>query len=212
MKPAPGTLREAWLGHISIEDYERHMSAIGQAQANASLVEELFRRHAPASGARVLFAGAGTGQCFDYLAPDALGGCYVTFADLNPVFLERLAARLGGREIATAVDDIEDSRLPGTFDLAIAILVLEHVDWRRAVASLARRCARVFAVIQRNPPGLAPRPLPGTLGVLHEVRMVLLDPAELTAALAREGFRLERSTSREVLDGKRMVALDFVRG
>lgn len=212
MKPLPGSLREAWAGHISAEDYERHMAAVGQAEANASLLEELFRDHAPPAGGRILFAGAGAGQCFDYFAPAVIAGYRATFTDINPAYLDRLAERLSGCDISIAVDDIEDSRLEGPFDLAIAILVLEHVDWRRAVASLARRAGRVFAVIQRNPAVLPPRPLPGTLGVLHEVRMALLDPAELTAAFAREGFRLTRTGGRDVLDGKTMLALDFSRG
>ncbi len=63
------TLADAWLNQVAPEDYEEHMTRIGQAQANASLVEELMAAAAPPAGARVVIAGAGTGQVFDYLPP-----------------------------------------------------------------------------------------------------------------------------------------------
>jgi hypothetical protein len=65
------TLRDLWAGHITADDYERHMAATGQPQANADLLAELFRDVPPAPGARILFAGAGTGQYFDYFPPAA---------------------------------------------------------------------------------------------------------------------------------------------
>ncbi len=62
-------LREAWTTIIQAEDYDAHMCAVGQAQANAGLVLELFRERPPHRGAKILFAGAGTGQMFDFVAP-----------------------------------------------------------------------------------------------------------------------------------------------
>jgi hypothetical protein len=41
------TLREAWTRFVAAEDYETHMAAIGQAQANASLVAELVPPRRP---------------------------------------------------------------------------------------------------------------------------------------------------------------------
>ena len=40
--------RDLWAGHITAEDYERHMAATGQPQANADLLAELFRDSPPA--------------------------------------------------------------------------------------------------------------------------------------------------------------------
>jgi hypothetical protein len=211
VKDRPASLREVWRDHIRIEDYERHMAANGQAQANASLLEDLFVNQAPPLGARVLFAGAGAGQCFDYLPPNLLGRYRATFADINAGYLERLACRLTGVDFATVVDDIEHSRLPGPFDLAIVVLVLEHCDWLKAVDCLTRQSARAFTVIQQNPAIPPPQRLEGTLAALEESPPVLIDPAALTAAFEARGFHRHRTASRDVTGGKSMLALDFVR-
>jgi len=204
------SLRGVWRDHITIQDYERHMAAVGQAQANASLLEELFRDHAPRLGAHILFAGAGTGQYFDYLPPNLLARYRPTFADINAVYLGRLSERITGTGIATVVDDIEDSRLPGPFDLAIAMLVLEHTDWRRAVQSLTRQSARVFVVIQQNPADPPSLRLEGTLAILEELQPVLINRDALIEVFKAKGFPLRRTSTRQVRDGKVMLALEFV--
>jgi hypothetical protein len=200
--------RDLWAGYITADDYECHMAGTGQPQANADLLAELFREAPPAPGARILFAGAGTGQYFDHFPPAALGPYRPIFTDLNRRFLDRLAERL---VCETLVDDIEAPRVEGPFDLAIAILVLEHVEWRRAVAGLCRVAARVFAVVQENPAGLTERPLPGTLAALRELPTQLVDRDELIAEFGGRSFGLVRASTREVRDGKKMVGLDFRR-
>ena len=210
MNRRPASLRDAWQEVITVEDYERHMAAAGQVQANASLLEELFRDYAPRLGARILFAGAGTGQYLDYLPPNLLGRYRTTFADINPAYLARLAGRISGIEIATVLDDVEDSALAGPFDLAIAILVLEHTDWRRAVDSLTRQAARVFTITQVNPPGGSPNRLQGSMTALAMVPPTPIDPAALIAAFESRDFRCYRQTERQVADGKTMLAMDFL--
>lgn len=202
----PRKLREAWAGHIAPDDYERHMAATVQPRANAGLLAELFRDRPPAPGARILFAGAGTGQYFDYWAPAALAPYRPVFTDINPVYLARLAARFAGE---THIDDIEAPRVAGPFDLAIVILVLEHVDWRRAAGALCRIAGRVFTVTQQNPAGAIVRSLPGTLGILQDHPPRLIQRATLIEHFSRLGFTVMRSAIREVADGKKMVALDF---
>ena len=204
----PRTLRDLWAGHITADDYERHMAATGQPEANADLLGELFRIAPPAPGARILFAGAGTGQYFDYFPPAVLAPYRPLFTDINPLFLDRLAARFACQ---TLVDDIEAPRVAGPFDLAIVILVLEHVEWRRAVTALCGLARRVFTVTQENPAALAPRPLPGTLAALDQHPPRLLDRAALIAEFDGWCFELARTSTREVRDGKRMVGLDFKR-
>lgn len=209
MTGPPRSLREIWREHIDAGDYERHMAAIGQAQANAELLADLFRDHAPPAGARLLFAGAGAGQCFDYFSAPALARYRLTFTDINPIYLQRLAVRLGDLEFRTVVDDIEATTLEGGFDLAIVILVLEHVDWRKAVEGLARQAARVFTVIQRNPAEPPPSRLEGSLAVFRESPPRLVDRGELIAEFEGRGFRLWRTAERAVADAKTMVGLDF---
>jgi SAM-dependent methyltransferase len=203
------TLREAWTQFISAEDYERHMATIGQAQANASLVAELFSAAAPPAGSRVLIAGAGTGQMFECATPDAFRPYALVCSDINPVFLDKLRGRC---ECRTVVDDIEDSRLDPGFSVVIVVLVLEHVDWRKALVSLARlRPGHVIVVIQRNPPGELPhRELVGTMGVFGgEVGTKLIQPPALIEEFERLGFRLRLARERAVADGKTMLGFLF---
>src|SRR5205814_5551746 len=135
------SLREAWTG-VSAADYDAHMAAVGQAEANAHLVERLLAHHPP-PGPRVVFAGAGTGQMFDYVSPDVLRPFEVTFTDIGAALLARLGERLRAaapdwsahREV---VDDVEDTRLERPVDALVLAPVLEHVDWRKALASPSR--------------------------------------------------------------------------
>ena len=206
-------MRESpWRTCITADDYEHHMAATGQPQANGDLLAELFRDHPPAPDAAVLFAGAGTGQIFDYFPPAALAQYRVTCSDINAAYLERLPVRF---PCAVAIDDIESPALMVAlrrpFDLAIVILVLEHVDWRRAVAGMCGAATRVFVVIQENPEGLVARPLAGTMAVLQELPASLVDRVELIAEFAGRAFQLAGTSTRAVRDGKKMVALDFRR-
>jgi hypothetical protein len=91
------------------------------------------------------------------------------------------------------------------------VLVLEHVDWRRAVAELCRLAARVFVIIQENPPQLVPRPLSGTLAVQTSDHMHFIAPPHLQSEFERLHFVLRRTAAHTVLDGKRMLAYDFER-
>jgi len=206
------TLREAWTEFIVADDYEQHMAAIGQAQANALLVAELVAAAQPQTGSRVLIAGAGTGQMFEYCPAGLWDAFDLTCSDLNPTFLRKLRSR---HACTTALDDIEDSRLDPGFSLIVVVLVLEHVDWRKALASLARlRPERVAIVIQGNPEGRLPqRERPGTMRLFGtELNPKFLDAGEIVAEFARRGFALRSQAERPVPDGKTMAGLLFARG
>ena len=211
-------LREAWTKLIRAEDYDAHMAAVGQAQADAVLLAELFERRPPRQGSTVLVAGAGTGQLFDYISAELLNPYAVTFTDINAEYLKRLAARLRCKtqlEFETVVDDIEASQLHGAFELVVAILVLEHVEWRKAIAEMCRLAShRVFVVLQENPANMPSamtpsRPAIGTMRVFTELNPHLVPQPEVVAEFARHGFKLAHSSAREVLDAKKMVALEF---
>jgi hypothetical protein len=211
------SLRQAWTELVTAEDYEAHMAAIGQAEANADLVRAVLDRWPP-PGERLLFAGAGTGQMFDYVAPDFLAVRRVTFTDLNPRFLERLASRLGPAPwYETEVDDLEASGLAGDYAGVVVVLVLEHIDWRAGVRSLGRLgAARCYLVVQENPPEIATavtpgRPPVGTMEVFRRACPRLIPPAEVDAEMAEQGYRPLGRTSRPVADGKYMTALVFER-
>lgn len=213
-------LRAAWKSGIDPNDYEQHMASVGQAQANAAHVAEYFDCAGFPAGTRVLFAGAGTGQLFDFVAPQFLSPHKVTFADLNGAYLKKLSARLAvfpGLDFRAVVDDIEASKLPANFDLIVAVLILEHVNWRTAVATFCRLSSRaIFIVIQENPPEsqaalTQTRLVVGTMNVFREVHPILVPKAELETEIARVGFKKNYCVEKEVLDGKKMIGLGFLR-
>lgn len=210
-------LREAWTSIIRPEDYEAHMAAVGQAQANAKLVAEYFEQQT-LEEATVLFMGAGTGQMFDFVSPAFLQPYQTTFADIHPGYLKWLEQRLrsaDGLRYATVVDDVERSTLTGTFDLVVAVLLLEHVPWRKAVGVMcALANKKIFAVIQENPPELTTaltpsRRIPGSMNIFSEVHPELIPRAVLIEEFQTQSFLAAYSAERSVADGKRMVALGF---
>lgn len=207
----------AWSRAIRPADYDAHMASVGQAEANAQLLAEFFARRPPATGARLLIAGAGTGQMFDFVKPCFLAPYRVTFADISADFLDVLRRRIAPAthlEYETRVDDLEHSALQPGYELAVVVLVLEHIDWRAGVATLCRLArSRVLTIVQENPPGVTTsmtRPPIGSMAVLREVPHALLDPRELIAEFQRHGFVLRERTARDVPDGKKMVLLEFV--
>jgi ubiquinone/menaquinone biosynthesis C-methylase UbiE len=213
-------LREAWTAIIRAEDYETHMAAVGQAQANAQLVADYFRARPPSPDAAVLFVGAGTGQMFDFVSPAFLLPYRTTFADINAGYLQRLSARLAaveGLRRTTVVDDVEKSRLAPGFDAVVAVLVLEHVDWRKAVATMSRLAAeRVFVITQENPPALATpmtesRTIPGTMNIFKEVHSQLIAASEIEAEFERHGFARDYAAEKIVADEKKMTGFGFRR-
>jgi SAM-dependent methyltransferase len=210
MTPVTLTLRDAWRGGVKAQDYEAHMSAIGQAQANAEHLAEFARR----TSGRLLVAGCGPGQFYDYLEAGALDRCRPVFCDINPEFLAALRTRCPGA--ICVADDLEDSGLRGRFDAACATLVLEHTDWRAVVATLARLAPLVMIVIQLNPPEMATavspgRTPPGSMVAFKHVHPNLIDEGELASEMARLGMALEARNPKAVADGKTMLALTFAR-
>ena len=208
-------LREAWQECITAADYDAHMADVGQAQANAWIVRSFIDRwlNRPA---RVLVAGAGTGQLFDYAGDRVFDGLDVVFTDISPGLLDCLRARVATchfKSVAIQLDDLEDTRIDGSMDAAIVVLVFEHIDWRKGVRSLARIAPRrCLVVIQRNPPQPIARPLAGTLAVLDRAAPTLVEPEDLQRVLAAHGYAVLERDDVEVPDGKTMIALVFGRG
>ena len=213
----PG-LRRAWTEVVTADDYDHHMAAIGQAQAAAELARHLIESASLAAGGRIAIVGAGTGQMFDYLAPDVVRPYRLTCTDLNPAFLDRLRERLHrrGLEAAIVVDDIERSALQRAPDFLLATLLLEHIDWRRGVEAIAAlRPGACGIIVQENPPGMDSAVTPGRrlppsiAAAIEFAHPELVPPDALIAAMASRGYRCQERAVREVDDGKRLIGLLF---
>jgi hypothetical protein len=211
-------LRRAWTEIVTAEDYEEHMRAVGQAQAAAALTQWLLAEAGLGDRSLVAVAGAGTGQMLDFLDAGILRNYRLTFTDLNPVYLAHLRERLAryGLEGVVKEDDFEETRLDGGMDLLLATLLLEHIDWRRGVESIARLRPRACGIVmQENPPGMTTSVTPGRrvppslAKAMETAHATLLVREELLVAMAERGFGLRATAEREVADGKRLVALLF---
>jgi SAM-dependent methyltransferase len=213
-------LRYAWTRLVTAGDYERHMAAIGQAQAAAELTAWLIGKAAAERGGRVVVVGAGTGQMLEFLDPAVLRPYRLTFSDLNGEFLGRLRRRLerAGLRGEVVQDDIERTALAPGADLVVAALLLEHIDWRRGVAAMAGLGpAACGVIIQENPPGMESAVTPGrkTPPSIEEAMRTahpkLVAAEELEAAFQGAGYGCAERSEREVADGKRLVGMLFVR-
>ena len=213
-------LQLAWTQIITAEDYEAHMAAIGQAQAAAALTREIIQSAGPPDGGRIVIIGAGTGQMLDFLNPSLFRPFRITCTDLNPSFLARLKERLVQHGLTALVfeDNIESTALDPEPDLLLATLVLEHIDWRLGVESFAAlRPAACGIIIQQNPQGMISavtpnRRVPSSIAKAVEIAHATLVPQEeLLAAFDALGYTSQASWARDVADGKRLIALLFVR-
>lgn len=214
-----GSLKEGWASVVRPEEYDAHMSNVGQAQANAGMVMRLMESLEIPDGGRILFAGAGTGQMFLYADFRPLNYYSTVFTDISPTLLETLRVRAEEHELfnfEVRVDDIEHSQLEPGFDAAVVVLVLEHVDWKRAVSELVRLTkGRILVVIQENPVGMTEnasphRPLAESLkSAMANEKPHLIDCDELVAEMGRCGMELYHQLAADVPDGKKMVYLLF---
>jgi len=132
----------------------------------------------------------------------------VTFTDINRRFLDRLEerlARLGFDSYETAIDDLEDSKLQPPWGGVVVVLVLEHIDWRKGVASLGRlRAERCYIVIQENPPdGAHARQPVGSMSIFQQVPPNPVPPEQLIDAMAAQRYKLIARESRLVADERR---------
>ena len=211
-------LRRAWTEIVTPGDYEEHMARVGQAQAGADLTGHLLETASPCRGARVIFAGAGTGQMLDFLDASRLRPFRLVFTDLNARFLKSLKRRLAQLDLPAEVieDDFENTALSPGPDLLIATLLLENIDWRRGVETIsALRPAACGIIIQENPPemksAITPgRVLPPSLAeAASQAHPVLVPYDQLVAAFAARGYEQVDTSSRDVADGKRLISVLF---
>jgi SAM-dependent methyltransferase len=211
--------REAWLEIVEPSDLDSHMASVGQAEANAAIVEEMFT-HLPLSlHSKLLIHGCGTCQMFDYFDPSVFGNVDITFADLSPKMLDVAKRRLARFNMAPeriVVDDIECSSLYGMYDASLLVLVLLHVNWKRAIENIIRLGVSFLCVIEQVQQGgfsmtSTPQVLPSMRRFNEAVAPVLVSRDELVDFLGTRGFNLFWSKEREVSGNKSMIGLVFSR-
>jgi hypothetical protein len=169
-------------------------------------------------GASLLLVGVGTGQFLDHVDVDALVPFRLTCTDINERFLDALRARLQKAPRLSAVvriDDIEETTLQPRFDAAAAILVLEHIDWKKGVSSLVKLSPTwLYLIVQRNE--AVPQMVTTSRELAPSIREfgriaspTLVSERELTAVLGESSYTLYRRYEHAVPDNKTMLGLVY---
>ena len=211
------SLKHGWQTIVTASDYDLHMSNVGQAQANAALTLELLQATQIPSNSHLKFAGAGTGQMFDFADFSVLNSFKVTFTDINADFLDQLSNRAQTKGIGGFETLVEDVEIATPADTVVLVLVLEHVDWRKALRSLAG-APRLLTITQENPPEFSSAVTPGRVLPESLVRAMegekptLLAEHELAEAMQDLGFTVSYKQRVDVPDGKVMRGAVWVRG
>jgi len=210
--------KKAWIEIVKAEDLDNHLKAIGQAEANASLVKEMFKEF-PLNG-KLLVPGCGTGQLFDFVSPEDFGKTEFVFTDVNKEFLDKLEERMSRFshvEFSSRIDDIEESKLKEKFEGILLILLLQHIDWKKGLTQmLSFSPKRLYFIIQEPPEnGRAvntERELPESIREFcKHCSIELVQKKALSGELKKHGFKLLAEYSKSVPDEKRMLALVFER-
>ena len=213
--------QRAWTTIVEPGEYDLHMANVGQAQANAKIISDFLQSNSVKRPSLIAVFGAGTGQFMDWVDPVMLKQFHWIFTDISHRFLSELARRAnrsGLMEFQLILADIEALELPQLPEVTITVLVLEHVDWQKAVVQITACTARTaMIVIQENPVGMLTNVTPGReiprslIEGSKYANSHLIDAEALTNAMRTHGFELASNNSENVLDGKRMRALVFSR-
>jgi SAM-dependent methyltransferase len=206
--------RVGWKTVVTPDDLDAHMREIGQVQANGELISQMFNEVRLPRGSRIYVPGAGTGQLFGFVIGwekyDFL------FTDLRSDFLSCIPKRMPQTTyFRTLVDDVENSNVDTFADVALVVLVLEHVDWKKALREILRaRPRHFFIVIQRNEIAgssvVAKRVLKPSIQRFAAVaKSELVDASALISELSSLGFKLASRSERSVPDRKTMIGLRF---
>ncbi|NQV08370.1 class I SAM-dependent methyltransferase [Candidatus Woesearchaeota archaeon] len=210
--------RKAWTEIITPEDLDDHLAEIEQAETNAHLIVEMFNDFSIESGPELLVPGCGTGQMFDYIEHTMIGDYNFTFTDLNPKYLEKLGGRLlknGDMGYSILIDDIEDTKLSGIFDGILAVLLLQHIEWRKGINSmLGFNPSMIYLIIQEQENEdhvvTKERDLRPSIKKYAEIENPCLVPRqELTDYLRNRDYKLLKDYERQVPDQKSMIGLVF---
>ncbi|MFC1752575.1 class I SAM-dependent methyltransferase [Thermoproteota archaeon] len=207
-----GRERRAWMDIIDPTELNMHIAETGQAETNAKLMELMLKEY-PVKD--LLIPGCGNAQFADYVDPDF--GCKLTLTDIRPEFLVNAFASLRGKVegYSTGIDDIEDTKLKGPYGGIFITLVLQHVEWRKAIDSmLSLNPTNLYTIIQEQKDGRHPvtltRKLLPSIREFSEMTSGLLVPRDgLVEHMNGCDYNLLKTYERPVPDDKVMTGLVF---
>ncbi len=147
------SLRHAWTTLIAPADLDDHMHRVGQAAANAALMQSMLDLRSAKTTTKLLLVGGGTAQFLDYISAANFEQFDITISDINGNFLDcarERFAQAGLQRVKFVIDDIEATHLRDSFDTIVVVLVLEHIDWQRGAHAIHRLAPdTIHIVIQK---------------------------------------------------------------
>jgi SAM-dependent methyltransferase len=208
-------LKKAWKEIVTPEDLDTHMEYVGQAKANAFLVESMLTDFTLSKNSSLSVPGCGTGQIIDYLPKKMIDRYRITFSDINKSFLRKLRKRLvskNTKECKVIVDDLENTRIRKKFDAYLVVLVLEHIDWRKGIQGIiANQPRRLFFVIQCQSVKKSfienSNLRPSIKKFLKIAKPHLVKEQVLLKKLSDSGFVLRKTYRKTMPDGKVMLGI-----
>lgn len=143
-------MKNPWL-NIKHNDYDNHMTEVGQAQVLSGLVKYCADKYLPEHFALL---GCATGNGLEHINPDITNKVYAI--DINQDFLhltkEKFGEQINGLEIVKA--DIQNEELfIKNIDLFFVGLVLEYVDPTVALKKIIKTLNHngiLFIVLQKS--------------------------------------------------------------
>lgn len=213
-----GNLRTAWTHVVKADELDIHLDAIGQAEVNAEIVEKMISDFPLPKGSKLLMPGCGTGQIFNYISHKVLSCHKLVFTDINRTFLDALSERLSGTEIwnfSCHIDDLEGSVLSERFDGIIPVLVLEQLEWEKAIQTMVGFMPTfIYLIIQEQSSAAETirvhQKLPDSMKRFSEMAEPRLVPRDdLIGHLSAENYRLNKVYEQQVPNNKVMAGLVF---
>jgi hypothetical protein len=196
---------------VPLYAYEAHMASpqVGQLQALSNITRRQLKRYMPRS---VCVLGVAGGNGLEHVDLAVTEKVYAV--DISAEYLDACARRfaaLGDRLELLRMDLCHEAcRLPGS-DLVIANLVIEYtgVEAFARLTKHARPAAVCCAVQASCGEGfVSASPCADALQCLDEVHQDV-EPGALAAAMACIGYRQTFREEVALLNGKRLVCIDF---
>jgi hypothetical protein len=210
--------KKGWTQVVTPEYLDIHMAVIGQAESNAKIILKMFLEFPLPNDSKLLVAGCGTCQMFDYFEPQKIGKLQFVFSDINPFFLELVKKRLkkySKIKYKLVVDNVESSRLKEKIDGILAVLLLEHIEWKKGIDSFVKlKPKKIYLIIQeqndRKGFVTTKRKLRPSIEEFTKIaNPKLVDKKELTNYLKTFNYNLSLCINNSVPDNKLMVGLVF---
>lgn len=210
--------KRAWKSIIPAEDLDKHMAAVGQAQANAKILQKMLIDFPIEPKTNILVPGCGTGQIFDYLDVSLFKDFNLIFSDINKEYLNKLDQRLKKiQKINYKIieDDIETIKIRNRFDSCIIILLLEHVNWQQVLLNIVHlKIKSIYLIIQKQGKNqhmtTEYKDIPLSIKEFSKLaKSKIILESVLKKYLKKEGFNLLKKYKERVLDNKEMVGIFF---